>query len=134
LPWQFNQTTGVLSKYGMSIGHGYSGHGEGKNNPALQQVHAVGPIPCGDWTIGHPHDTKDHGPYVMRLDPNRGTETFGRSGFLMHGDSLTDPGNASEGCIVTDRDTRRRVFQSADTTLQVISGSTVPQPLQEIFI
>ena len=33
---------------------GYSGHGEGKNNPAMQKVPNVGPIPVGKYTIGQP--------------------------------------------------------------------------------
>jgi hypothetical protein len=121
--WIFQQKTGLLSKDGIRVGLGYSGFEEGKNNPEFEHVPDVGVIPAGLWTIGGPpFDTDEHGPYVLRLDPQKGTEVFGRSGFLIHGDSIEHPGEASKGCIVTDRDTRRRIWQSGDTQLSVIPG------------
>lgn len=121
--WQYNQTSGALKKDGIPVGTGYSGHGEGKNNPSRQPVHDVGPIPCGLWEIcGPPYISADHGPYVLRLKPLPDTETFGRSGFLMHGDSREHPGEASMGCVVLPREVRAKVWQSGDTRLEVISG------------
>jgi len=90
--WTYSQKTGDLEQDGTHVATGYSGAGEGKNNPTLQNVHNVGPIPQGDWTItGPPVNTEDHGPFVLRLNPVSGTETFSRSGFLMHGDSKQTP-------------------------------------------
>jgi hypothetical protein len=58
----------------------------------------------GGGTIeGPPINTAKHGPYVLRLEPASGTDTFGRSGFLMHGDSKKSPGCAFEGCVIMPR-------------------------------
>lgn len=127
--WTYNQSSGGLSKDGVSLGTGYSGFGDGKNNPHVEELHDVGPIPAGLWAIcGPPFETKEHGPYVLRLEPEPGTKTYGRTGFLMHGDSIEHPGEASKGCIIMDRITRTRVYQSGDTKLQVISGLVAIDP------
>lgn len=121
--WQYNQKTGELKRDGIAVGLGYSGHGEGKNNPIRQSVPNVGPIPCGFWEIcGPPYTSADHGPYVLRLKPLADTLTFGRSSFLMHGDSRQYPGEASMGCVVLPREIRTEVWQSGDYRLEVISG------------
>ena len=103
------------------MGDGYSGFAEGKNNPAMQDVHNVGPIPQGTYEIGEPFDTETHGPYVLRLMPTGPTNTFGRAGFLIHGDSVKAPGTASEGCIVLPRVVRDAVAKSGDNELKVIA-------------
>lgn len=103
------------------VSMGYSGAGVGKNNPAMQAIHDTGPIPCGMWEItGPPFDTTEHGPDVLRLNPAPGTNTFGRSGFLVHGDSILHPGMASEGCIIMPHDIRLKIWASGDYDLQVI--------------
>ena len=126
--WTYSQRSGELQQDGGHVATGYSGAGAGKNNPALENVPNVGPIPRGEWTIaGPPADTPDHGPYVLRLNPAAGTETFGRSGFLMHGDSKEHPGCASHGCVILPRSVREQVWDSGDRELEVlaeISGST----------
>lgn len=119
--WSYSQQTGELQQDGKPVAAGYSGSGEGKNNPALDHVANVGPIPRGKWTVaGPPCDTGEHGPYVLRLDPEPGTQTHGRSGFLMHGDSKTHPGTASQGCIILPRSAREQVWQSGDRKLEVV--------------
>lgn len=112
----------MLDKDGVLVARNvYSGFGEGKNNPAMESVHDVGPIPEGLWKIsGPPQDTETHGPYVLALYPQKGTETYGRSGFLIHGDSIAAPGTASHGCIICDRRTRSAIWQSADYDLTVV--------------
>lgn len=118
--WHWRQKAGELVRNGVVMGVGYAGHDEGRNNPALQHVHSVGPIPRGNWNIvGPPVDTDDHGPVVMRLEPFPGTETFGRSGFLIHGDSVSHPGTASLGCICLPRVVRQRIWESGDHGLVV---------------
>ena len=119
--WTFNQKTGELQQDGRHVANGYSGAGQGKNNPDLQHVRNVGPIPQGEWTVaGPPVDSAEHGPYVLRLEPSDATETFGRSGFLMHGDSKTAPGTASHGCVIMPKFVREEVWQSGDRTLEVV--------------
>lgn len=121
--WTYVIDSGELSLERVVHGTGYSGHGEGKNCPAYQGVPCEGPIPCGIWEIrGPPFDTGSHGPYVLRLVPHDGTETFGRTGFLIHGDSRSHPGEASQGCIVMPREVRERVWLSGDRTLLVVAS------------
>lgn len=130
--WTYEQSTGRLSKDGILVGTGYSGFGSGKNNPDAEAVMDVGPIPEGSWEIcGPPMDTKEHGPYVLRLEPTPVTQTFGRTGFLMHGDSLEHPGEASKGCIIMDRIVRTRVYQSGDTKLLVVAGNSQQESSSE---
>jgi hypothetical protein len=119
--WTYVQKTGELEQNGSRVAIGYSGFGAGKNNPQMDNVANIGPIPHGEWTIcGPPTDTIEHGPYVLRLDPAPNTETFGRSGFLMHGDSKESPGCASRGCLIFSRPQREQVWNSGDRDLKVV--------------
>lgn len=120
MTWIYSQESGKLSWGDTVVATGYSGAGEGKNNPAFEQVPNVGPIPRGTYEISPPFDTETHGPFVMRLLPVGPTYTFGRSGFLMHGDSVHAPGTASEGCVIMPRPIRERVASSQDNQLTVI--------------
>lgn len=127
--WTYAQQTGALLQDGQTVANGYSGIDNGKNNPSMQAVPNVGPIPQGDWTIvGPPVNTPDHGPFVLRLQPAPGTNTFGRSGFLMHGDSIESPGCASHGCVIMPRTVRERVWNSGDTELEVVAAL----PIQDL--
>jgi hypothetical protein len=117
--WSYSQSTGELTHDGVQVGTGYSGLGSGKDNPALENVPDVGPVPEGEWTIGPPEDSPELGPHVMALEPKPGTETFGRSGFFIHGDSLEHPGQASHGCIVMPFPVREQISASGDTDLTV---------------
>jgi hypothetical protein len=92
----------------------------GKNIPAPQNLHDVGPISQGFYEIGPPHDTTTHGPDVMALSPAEGTDTFGRGGFLIHGDSIENPGTALHGCVILAYDPRVQVSSRGDTELQVV--------------
>ncbi|HUD64672.1 MAG TPA: tlde1 domain-containing protein [Candidatus Sulfotelmatobacter sp.] len=125
--WLYEQATGKLfDQDGELVGAGYSGgncgqNPEGKNNPAMQKIHCVGPLPIGVYTISPPEDTVTHGPFVLPLTPYPTNFMFGRSGFLIHGDSVLRPGDASEGCIIMPRAVRERIWQSHDYSLQVIA-------------
>jgi hypothetical protein len=107
---------------GAVAGYGYSGHGEGVNNPALESVPNVGPIPAGRWTIGAAEDNSRLGPVAMPLTPVDTDATFGRGGFFIHGDSVEFAGQeeASHGCIILARDVRELIAASGDTDLAVI--------------
>lgn len=124
MPWVYSQTTGELADpNGALAGRGYSGHGDGLNATEFQNVPDVGPIPEGTWQIVASMDTDTHGPFVLVLEPLNGTETFGRSGFLIHGDEIEHPGQhlASHGCIVLARSMREAIWASTDHTLEVVS-------------
>jgi hypothetical protein len=117
--WTYRQTTGRLLRDGVPVATGYSGCNEGKNNPACQDDKNLGPIPQGVWKLTEMFDSVQHGPLCIRLEPAEGTVTFGRFGFLIHGDSATHPGEASKGCIVLPRKFREQVWESWDTELEV---------------
>ena len=120
--WTYAQKRGALRQpNGKVVATGYSGFDNGKNNPAMQAIHDVGPIPQGKWTIaGPPINTTEHGPFVLRLEPASSTNTFSRSGFLMHGDAINAPGTASRGCVIMPRKVREEVWSSGDTELEVV--------------
>jgi hypothetical protein len=112
--WTWDQSSGTLSRNGQVVGRGYAGHGAGKNNPAMQDSVKVGPIPAGLWRMVGVKDSPKTGPFTIVLEPEPGTNTLGRSEFRVHGDSRKAPGTASEGCIILDRATRDKLWQSRD--------------------
>lgn len=121
MTWSYSQRSGELRRAGQLVAKAYSGHGEGKNNPDLQAVPRVGPIPRGRYRIGAPYDSQKVGPYALTLEPV-GHDALGRSAFRIHGDSARAPGTASEGCIVPQggRPTRERIWKSGDQDLEVV--------------
>ena len=121
--WVYEQDSGRLrNPDGEIVGVGYSGrYPDGKNIPSQQSVKDVGPIPVGKYRIGSPFDTMTHGPFVLPLAPHQGNEMFDRSGFLIHGDSVVNPGSASEGCIIQARNVREMIAASGDPELLVVS-------------
>jgi hypothetical protein len=66
---------------------------------------------------------------VLTLKPEADTQTFGRTGFLMHGDSIESPGCASQGCVIMPRPIREQVWKSGDRDLQVVAE--VQRPANE---
>lgn len=119
--WTYEQASGVLRKDGIRC-VGYSGCGDGKNNPALQHVKSVGPIPVGLYTMGSPYNSELRGPLCIPLAPDESNVMFGRSAFLIHGDSIAHPGTASEGCIIMPRWMREVLSRSEDRRLMVVEG------------
>lgn len=116
----YSQRTGVLTgPDGKVWAKGYSGHGEGLNNPAKESVQAVGPIPRGDWEIGAPYDSKNVGPFALPLTP-KGHDALGRSAFRIHGDNRKGDRSASHGCIIVPRDIRNRIRASGVSMLRVV--------------
>lgn len=120
MPWTYDQHTGELSHDGVKVCVGYSGCGVGKNDSLSESVHDVGPIPRGVWTIGPRFESESHGPICMRLTPTAETKTYGRSGFLIHGDSRRTPGSASKGCVILPGPVRCKIAASTDRVLRVV--------------
>ena len=116
--WSYAQATGALALNGTVVGTGYSGHGEGRDNPRCEAVIGVGPLPRGRWRIGAWHDHPRLGPCVAMLSP-LGHDAHGRSAFFIHGDNRAANHTASDGCIVLGPALRRAMRQSADTLLEV---------------
>lgn len=124
MTWEYHQSTGHLYHNGTLITRGgYSGHGRGKNNPDLENLAGTataGPIPRGDYTIGHPHTSARTGRHVMNLSPV-GHNACGRTDFQIHGESNRHPGQASSGCIIiSPKSLRERISGSGDNLLRVI--------------
>ena len=84
------------------LGTGYSGKGNCKNDATKDHVRNRGPIPNGTYTIGKSFSHTHKGPVSMRLSPV-GHNSKGRTAFMIHGDSRSHPGEASEGCIILNR-------------------------------
>lgn len=120
MAWQYCQRTGRLTRAGQIVAVGYSGAGQnGRNNPEMQAIRNVGPIPQGRYRIGNPRDTALHGPRVMDLTPV-GHNALGRNHFLIHGERRNGvPGNASTGCIILGPDIRNQINASGDRDLIV---------------
>ena len=117
----YSQPTGQLSDdTGQLEGTGYAGNGAGWNNPAMQDVPDVGPLPVGEYTIGPAYRHPELGPLTMDLTPDPSNEMFGRSLFRMHGRRFVGDVGASKGCIVMDEPVRHAVASGADRRLRVV--------------
>lgn len=122
-----SSTGEIFGPSGKLLAIGYSGYGPGKNDPYLQSIRGTGPIPTGLWKLTDMYLMTDtHGPYVIRLEPEEGTEVYGRSGFLIHGDSIQRPGMGSHGCIVLPRVAREAVWKCGDRYLVVVARVAPP--------
>ena len=123
LEWRYNSATGSLYHDNVFVARGYAGHGDGVNNPSLQGVQSVGPLPTGRYTIGAQQNNVTGSGLIlrgsMRLTPAPSNEMHGRSGFLIHGDNNRRNQTASEGCMVFNRDVRDQIANSGDTDLVV---------------
>ena len=83
----------------------------GRNNPALQDVANVGPIPRGRYHIG------PFGDYTAPLTPYPDTDTFGRIGLFFR---VLKNGFDSGGSIIIDEDTKRLIIGLRDQLLLVV--------------
>lgn len=117
--WTYQVTTGLMHHGNVLKGVGYSGHDEGLDNPNMENVRAVGPIPRGRWQIGTFFDHPHLGSIVAHLSPIN-TQVFGRSGFFIHGDNKSHNHSGSDGCIVADHSLREAIRDSGDKELSVI--------------
>lgn len=122
--WIWKQSKGELWRNGDIISRGYSGYKRGKNNPSLQGVIGIGPIPRGKWKIVEVYNSAQVGPFAITLHAVDAAlddrhDLTGRNGFRIHGDSIKSPGNASHGCIILPRYVREKIWNSKDRELLV---------------
>lgn len=118
MTWEYNQSTGELKHNGQLFRQGYSGHGAGINNPAMESVNSQGPIPKGYYRITGAHNTVT--PVTIILEPILGANTYGRDLFRIHGGSRSGGRTASNGCIIIDGvSNREQIMNSGDTILVV---------------
>jgi len=110
-PWRYVQSTGNLYRpEGTLESAGYSGRGEGLNNPALQNKQN-GPIPVGKYTCANPVLHPRFGEDAVPLAPFPTNTLFGRTGFWAHG--------AIDGCLVLPRAVRLLLVPG--TVLEVVA-------------
>jgi len=71
----------------------------GDSNPKHQAIRNKGPIPEGEWWFNSSEiiwmGFDPWGPYAIPLHPESSTNTYGRSGFYIHG----GPWRKTQGCI-----------------------------------
>lgn len=120
--WAWSQSAGRLYRDGRPVAAGYSGRNvpngqQGRNNPALESVRAVGPIPKGRYSIAAPRTSAQTGPYALDLAPI-GHNAMGRSAFQIHGDNAK--GDASSGCIILPRAVREQIWASGLKVIEVV--------------
>lgn len=102
------------------VARGYSGKGDGLNMPLHQTSIGLGPIPVGMWEIlAHIHHAR-LGPRAFPLKAYPDTQTFGRSGFYIHGDNRNANNSASSGCIILPRVVRDYIGRSGVRRLRVV--------------
>jgi hypothetical protein len=118
---KYDRRTGYLTRSGGSLlGIGWAGQGKGYNNPAMDDVDKVGPLPAGFYTLQEPHDSPRTGKYTMNLLPDPSNDMKGRSLFRCHGANADHPATSSEGCIVQLHGTRVAMWTEGDHYLQVM--------------
>lgn len=117
----FSQSTGIITQEDGAVvvpaglawaGHDVPGGVQGRNNPKAQDVVGVGPLPQGLYRVGAWGDAQSVHGYPAHLGPHIASltqidgQTFGRSGFFIHGPGGADPRQSSKGCIEIEHDYR----------------------------
>jgi type VI secretion system (T6SS) effector TldE1-like protein len=136
--FEYSQKTGefrMLAPTSMNLGSdllacGYAGRDveennctiRGRNNPAAESIHHVGPLPKGLYTIcaakRHPH----LGPVSLALIPAGENVMYGRGDFWIHGDNAEH--DASHGCIILNLACRKQIdafVLRGENRLQVVA-------------
>lgn len=99
---------------------GYSGVKPYQNDPDSQCFKDLGPIPRGLYRMTGLK--QDPTKFSIILTPDKNNEMCGRANFLIHGDSVSFPGWASQGCIILMAAERELMWSSGDMELEVRRG------------
>jgi hypothetical protein len=133
----YNQATGhITDESGDLLAVGWAGNGDGKNNPGFQEVPCVGPLPQGLYEVAEwEHEHNGLGHDVVALHQIEG-ETYGRSGFFIHGPSVNPDhyGQESRGCIVVPREGRLKLEDLKPVYVRVTGpvAEVAPEPVPEV--
>jgi Protein of unknown function (DUF2778) len=120
--YTYHQSRGVLERDGIPLLTGYAGHGNGINDPAMQDQPNVGPLPQGRYTMTALNDSHQTGLATIVLDPDPANQMFGRSGFRIHDDNPAADRTASDGCIIAGHaPDRTGIWDSGDRDLEVVA-------------
>ena len=92
--------------------------------PGSDEPMQGGPIPIGTWKFGKGFKDPHRGDPSFILTPTKDVFILpGRSGapgsFMIHADSVKSPGNASEGCIILNKDSRNKLAACSGGSLFV---------------
>lgn len=128
--WIYCQEEGTLfAPNGGRVASGASGHGAGRNNPALQQSPNQGPIPQGFYGFGTVEESPPMGPQSFALLPEPGTLTFGRSGFVCHGpigpEAAEHTCDQHHCCLILPLLTRHNMAHGGESLLKVVACEAV---------
>ena len=108
--WTYSQSTGVLFNHSTNQSwQCYSGHGDGLNNPQLQDLVMVGPIPQGSWEVVEIASDLKTGPVTWFLEwmaPIWSYPGRDKGSFRVHGDNAEVNHTASDGCVIAPHDCR----------------------------
>lgn len=123
--WTFEIPTGrYFDPSGAYISTGYAGFGAGKDNVADESIADIGPLPENLYAFGDWYTDPEKGPLVTHLTPVGDGEMYGRSGMMVHGDSIEHPGQASLGCCVADHPTRLAMSTSPCQFIRAVKQFT----------
>jgi hypothetical protein len=118
----YKQTTGQLMLDNQVIGTGYSGKGQGRNNPGMQNQKNVGPIPAGEWKIMGKRVDDRTGELIVDTLPsghNAAGRFPGTELFKIHGET-NPPGMSPAGDIVMPREALDKIDPNGFPTLKVV--------------
>ena len=128
MPWTFEIAGGsILNPDGSFAASAYSGGDKGQrpdgvDNVSDEATKNVGPLPEGIYTLGTPVDHSQLGPFAIPLIPDPSNQMYGRGSMYIHGDTAAMNHSASEGCIITNRNTRNAMWVSSDHELRVVAA------------
>ncbi len=117
----YSQSTGHLKCVDDETGDtvveadGYAGNGEGRNNPSMQDVPFMGPLPTGVYNMGPTVNSPHTGPVTIVLRHQGGGSNFpptrSPDSFRIHGPNPAHPDTSSKGCIVVPKKVREAISQ-----------------------
>ncbi len=112
---------GKVFATGVYAGGNLGKNPEGINNPLLCAVKDIGPLPPGKYHFGEPVTHSKLGEFAIPLIPDLQNIMMGRGDFYCHGDMIGHPRCGSEGCIVTERVYREKMWASTDHEILVVA-------------
>jgi len=109
MSWVWKQAAGELWRDGKLVAAGYSGAPGHKNKTESEGLKGAGPIPRGRWQMFYVYVAGHRlGQYAIALRPV-GHKALGRNDFMVHADSIRNPGAASQGCVILPLEIRRKL-------------------------
>lgn len=113
MEWEYEVATRKFSLNGTyQFSARYSGRPGYYDDSTKECVAGKGPIPRGVYTIGKPFTHPKTKAWTMRLTPGINNNMCGRDSFMIHGDSQSHPGEASDGCIIVILANRKKIAES----------------------